>query len=217
MFNSCNSWAVAFQAPLSMGFPKQEYWSVLPFPSPGDLPDPGIKPESPVSPALAGGFFTTEPPGKPIPVDRCGWERPTLTWLGKHFYFYSSTWSTVPVDSLTHRRQWQELLSHCSFLSPGGGEPSTGQTGASKALSQAQSCLSSWSGFTITAAGSYTKSTWSLRVRSREVLAVERKQVRGRRCEVITQFPKVRVCLDAVQGTIMLRKEPAFMGCPHCL
>ena len=56
-------WTVAYQAPLSMGFPQQEYWSGFPFPSPGDLPDPGIKSESP---ALAGGFFTTEPPGKPI-------------------------------------------------------------------------------------------------------------------------------------------------------
>ena len=51
------------QAPLSMGFPRQEYWSGLPFPSPGELPDPGIKP---TTPALAGGFFTTEPPGKPL-------------------------------------------------------------------------------------------------------------------------------------------------------
>ena len=51
-------WTVAHQAPLSMGFSRQEYWSGLPFPSPGDLPDPGIKPESA---ALAGGFFTTEP------------------------------------------------------------------------------------------------------------------------------------------------------------
>ena len=49
-------WTVAHQAPLSMEFPKQEYWSGLPFPSPGDLPDPGIKSESP---ALARGFFTT--------------------------------------------------------------------------------------------------------------------------------------------------------------
>ena len=47
------------QAPLSMGFPRQEYWTGLPFPTPGDLPDPGIKPASLVSPALAGGFFTT--------------------------------------------------------------------------------------------------------------------------------------------------------------
>ena len=47
------------QAPLSMEFSRQEYWSGLPFPSPGDLPDPEIKPMSPASPALAGGFFTT--------------------------------------------------------------------------------------------------------------------------------------------------------------
>ena len=53
--------SVARQAPLSMEFPRQEYWSWLPFPSPGDLPDPGMEPRSP---ALAGGFFTTEPSGK---------------------------------------------------------------------------------------------------------------------------------------------------------
>ena len=56
------SWTVAHQASLSMGFSRQEYWSCLPFPSPGDLLDSGIKP---ASPALAGRFFTTEPPGKP--------------------------------------------------------------------------------------------------------------------------------------------------------
>ena len=58
-------WAVAHQAPLSVGFPKKEYWSGLPFPSPGDLPHPGIEPMSPETPALAGWVFTTEPPGKP--------------------------------------------------------------------------------------------------------------------------------------------------------
>ena len=52
-------WTVAHQAPLSTGFSKQEYWSELPYPSPGDLPNPGIKPTSLTSPALAGGFFTT--------------------------------------------------------------------------------------------------------------------------------------------------------------
>ena len=52
-------WAVARQAPLSVGFSRQEYWSGLPFPLPGDLPDPGIKPASLKSPALAGGFLTT--------------------------------------------------------------------------------------------------------------------------------------------------------------
>ena len=56
-------WSVVYQAPLAMGFSRQESWSGLPFPSPGDLPDPGIEP---VSPALAGGFFTTEPPEKPL-------------------------------------------------------------------------------------------------------------------------------------------------------
>jgi len=49
---------VAHQAPLSMRFPRQEYWSVLPFPPPGDLPDPGVEPSSLVSAALVGGFFT---------------------------------------------------------------------------------------------------------------------------------------------------------------
>ena len=52
-------WTVACQAPQSMGFPRQEYWNGLPFPSPGDLPDPEIEPMSLMSPALAGGFFTT--------------------------------------------------------------------------------------------------------------------------------------------------------------
>ena len=49
----------ATQAPLSMGFSRQEYWSGLPFPSPGDLPHPGIEPVFLVSPAFTGGFFTT--------------------------------------------------------------------------------------------------------------------------------------------------------------
>ena len=49
-------WTAAYQAPPSLGFSRQEHWSGLPFPSPGDLPDPGIEP---MSPALAGRFFTT--------------------------------------------------------------------------------------------------------------------------------------------------------------
>ena len=54
-------WTAVHQAPLSMGVSRQEYWSGLPFPSLGDLPNPGTEP---TSPALAGRFFTTEPPGK---------------------------------------------------------------------------------------------------------------------------------------------------------
>ena len=59
-----NPWTVACQASLSMGFPRQEYQSGQPFPSPGDLPDPGIKPVSLESCPLAGGLFTTVLPGK---------------------------------------------------------------------------------------------------------------------------------------------------------
>ena len=59
-------WTVACQAPLSVGFSRQKYWSGLPFPSPGILSNPGIKPQSSVSPALAGRFFTAEPTGKPL-------------------------------------------------------------------------------------------------------------------------------------------------------
>ena len=50
---------ITCQATLSVEFSRQEYWSGLPFPTPGDIPDPGIKPMSPLSPALVGGFFTT--------------------------------------------------------------------------------------------------------------------------------------------------------------
>ena len=56
-------WTVAHQAPLSMGFSRQEYWSGLPYSSPGDLPDAGIEPKSPV---LTGGFFSTESLAKPV-------------------------------------------------------------------------------------------------------------------------------------------------------
>ena len=56
---SATLWTVAHQAPLSMGLPRQEYWSGLSFPPPGDLPDPGIEPVYFESPASAGRFFTT--------------------------------------------------------------------------------------------------------------------------------------------------------------
>ena len=59
-------WTVARQAPLSMGFSRQEYWRGLPSPSPRGFPNPGIKPTSLVPSALASGFFTITPPGKPI-------------------------------------------------------------------------------------------------------------------------------------------------------
>ena len=79
-------WTVARQAPLFKGFSRQEYWSGLPCPSPVDLPDPGIKPGSPPSPALAGGFFTAEPLGKSLGF-------PTSS------YFFSSHSSTTTPPS----------------------------------------------------------------------------------------------------------------------
>ena len=69
------TWTVAHEVPLSMEFPRQEHWIRLPFPSPGDLPNLGIKP---TSPTLAGGFFTTEPPGKAIEL--CRWQVPICSW-----------------------------------------------------------------------------------------------------------------------------------------
>ena len=94
-------WTVAHQAPPSLGFSRQEYWSGLPFPPPGNLPDPGLEPTS-MSPALAGRLFTTEPLGKPrskmgdsqLPhwsesramlAFRCGCSGPMfkITWLAR--------------------------------------------------------------------------------------------------------------------------------------
>ena len=63
-------WTVAYQAPPSMGFSRQEYWSGLPFPSPGDLPDPGIEPRSPT---LRADSLPSEPPETPI------WETPSIS------------------------------------------------------------------------------------------------------------------------------------------
>ena len=62
---STHAQTVARQAPLSMGFSRQECWKGLPFPSPGNHPNTGVELTSLMSPAMAGRFFTTEPPGKP--------------------------------------------------------------------------------------------------------------------------------------------------------
>ena len=79
-------WNVALQAPLSMEFFQARTLEWVPFPTPGDLPDPGMKPESPVSSALAGGFFTTAPPGK----------HTTEVWVTNcltSWYFHCSWWN----------------------------------------------------------------------------------------------------------------------------
>ena len=63
--DSATPWTVSHQAPLSMGLSRQEYWRGWPFPSPGNLPDPGSEPVSPTSLTLAGRFFPSVPPGEP--------------------------------------------------------------------------------------------------------------------------------------------------------
>ena len=88
-------WMVATQAPLFKGFPRQEYWSGLPLPSPGYLPDPGIEP---ISPALVGGFFIFEPPEKPLEL---GYHFPNFTWVSSMYLSIKWTWSrSVVSDSL---------------------------------------------------------------------------------------------------------------------
>ena len=86
--NSVIPWTVACQAPLSMRFPRQQYWSGFPYPPPRDLPNPGIKPASLVSPALAGGFFITVPPGKPnSSCNNLAYRAPYLFLLKTLFFF----------------------------------------------------------------------------------------------------------------------------------
>ena len=86
-------WTAACQAPLSMGFSRQEHWSGLPCPPPGDLPDPGIEPVSQKSPTLAGRLFTTS----------AAWEA-----LIKHM----TTWMNLRGSMLSEGRQSQKVIFH---------------------------------------------------------------------------------------------------------
>ena len=92
MPDSATPWTVAHQAPLCMGFPRQEYWSGLPFPPPGHLPDPGIEP---MSPASAGGFFTAEPLGWGVARQGGSQRRGFNLWVGK--IPWMSAWQPTPV------------------------------------------------------------------------------------------------------------------------
>ena len=83
----------ALQAPPSMGFPKQEYWSGLPFPSPGDLHDPRIKP---VSSAWQADSFTTEPPWKP----------------SQTYTYYANLSPILHMKKIKHRQQSMQLETH---------------------------------------------------------------------------------------------------------
>ena len=90
-------WTIACQSHLFMGFSRQEYWSGVPFPSPGNLPYPGIEPVSLMSPALAGGFFTT-----------------SATWEAQYTNKY-----IVFLYSVTFPGGWDGKESACSAGDPG--------------------------------------------------------------------------------------------------
>ena len=101
-------WTVASQAPLSREFFRQEYQSGLPFHPLGNLPDPRIEPKSPASPALAGRFFTTEPPAgcKHFkPADLLEWRSPSLSGRQAHLHSQHLQIQIIPVT------RWKSLRS----------------------------------------------------------------------------------------------------------
>ena len=101
-------WTVAHHAPLSMGFSRQECWRGFPWPPPGDLPDSGIEPASLLSPALAGGFFTTAPPvAVPIliPTNSGGVFHPFHILSSIHCRFFDNSHSN-----------WCEVILHCTLI-----------------------------------------------------------------------------------------------------
>ena len=99
-------WTVALQVPLSMGFSRQEYWSKLPFPTPGDLPDPEIESTSPL---LAGGFLPTVPPGRAVLVAQ--WYRIHLSNAGEMGSIPGLGGSPQPRNSQAHAPQPLSLRS----------------------------------------------------------------------------------------------------------
>ena len=121
-------WTVAHQVPLSMGFPRQEFWSGLPIPNPDDLPNPGIKLASLASPALAAGFLTTSNTWE------IKWKLPSCIRL------FSTPWTVVRQAILSMEFSRQEYWSGLPFPSPGD-LPDPGIEPGSPAL-QADSLLS---------------------------------------------------------------------------
>ena len=102
-------WTVAYQVPLSMGFSRQEYWSGLPFPSPGDLSNPGIGPGSLRTPALAGGFFTT----------RASWEAPeSESEVAESLRLFATPWTVAYQVPPSMGFSRQEYWSGLPFPSP---------------------------------------------------------------------------------------------------
>ena len=101
VFDSATPWTVAHQAPLSLGFPRQDYWSGLPFPPSGDLPDPGMELRSPV---LAGEFFTTE------------WGRPLLPLVRYKLRFFGCKYYKPKQTALSKREAYRKDMRTLSNI-----------------------------------------------------------------------------------------------------
>ena len=100
---------LACQAPLSMRFPRQKYWNGLPFSSPGDLPNPGIKP---ASPELAGRFFTTEPQGKPYYIENL--DKEEICWFWNSWEI-DLKWSMITLKEQSNILRSRANIQECKI------------------------------------------------------------------------------------------------------
>ena len=126
----CVPWAVAHQAPLSMGFSRQEYWNGLPCPPPGDLPNPGIESASLMSPAMADEFFTTRATFYPCWIPGSSMKAEHREFTLAHYQYFEPcpasarpewpwiTWKTKPQRFLKLDRNIRHVSCVCALPSP---------------------------------------------------------------------------------------------------
>ena len=131
-------WTIDHQAPLSMGFPRQEFWGGLPFPSAGDLPGPGIKPPSP---ELAGAFFAMEPHGTPI----CSFILSTTIYWGPLLPVLlgicgikQKQWQTTLSSWRSHSTEWSQKINKLLQYIMLSGEPCLRETEAGEEIRECE-------------------------------------------------------------------------------
>ena len=111
-------WTLVHQAPQSIALSQQEYWSGLPFPPAGGLPNPGIKSVSPASPALAGGFFTTGPPWEALWVSlQHSHRREHRLWSHRHEFRYQ-LWHCISLTKLLNFLTLSFFISDINIRTP---------------------------------------------------------------------------------------------------